>query len=71
MGENEDVHRRDPASLGDETTIYLETDGNAVKSLYAIVEVSNGWRVHRRHCYRTIDEARSAWPGTCAENRIT
>jgi hypothetical protein len=27
-----------PQVLGDETTIYLETNGNAVKSLFAIVE---------------------------------
>ena len=28
--------------LGDETSMYLETDGNAVKSLFASVEISDG-----------------------------
>lgn len=28
--------------LGDVTSIFLETDGNEVKSLFAIVEISDG-----------------------------
>jgi hypothetical protein len=51
-----------PQVLGDETTIYLETDGYAVKSLYAIVEISDGGASIMDNCYRTIGEAQSAWP---------
>jgi hypothetical protein len=55
-----------PQIQGDETTIYLETNGNVVKSLYAIVEISDGGASIVDNCYRTIDEARSAWPQAIA-----
>jgi hypothetical protein len=42
MGETKTYIIEIPQVLGDETTIYLEADGNAVKSLFAIVEVSDG-----------------------------
>ena len=50
-----------PQVLGDETTIYLETNGYAVKSLFAIVEISDGGASIVDNCYRTIGEAQSAW----------
>lgn len=52
--------------LGDETTIYLETDGNAVKSVFAILEISDGGASIVDNCYRTIGEAQSAWPEAIA-----
>lgn len=55
-----------PQVLGDETTIYLETNGYAVKSLYAIVEISDGGASIVDNCYRTIGEAKSAWPDAMA-----
>ena len=54
-----------PQVIGDETTIYLETNGNAVKSLFA-VEISDGGASIVDNCYRTINEARSAWPEAIA-----
>jgi hypothetical protein len=48
---------------GDETTIYLESDRVAQKSLFAIVEISDGGASVVDNCYRTIGEAKSAWPG--------
>jgi len=51
-----------PQVLGDETSIYLETDGNTVESLFAIVEISDGGASIVDNCYRTIGEAQSAWP---------
>ena len=55
-----------PQVMGDETTIYLETDGNAVKSLFAIVEISDGGASVVDNCYRTIGEAQHAWPEAIA-----
>ena len=55
-----------PQVLGDETTIYLETNGHAVKSLYAIVEISDGGASIVDNCYRTIREAQTAWPDAIA-----
>lgn len=55
-----------PQVLGDETTIYLETNGYAVKSLFAIVEVSDGGASIVDNCYRTIGEAQRAWPEAIA-----
>jgi hypothetical protein len=55
-----------PQVLGDETTIYLEADGYAVKSLFAIVEISDGGASIVDNCYRTIVEARVAWPEAIA-----
>jgi hypothetical protein len=55
-----------PQVLGDETTIYLETNGNAVKSLFAIVEISDGGASIVDNCYRTIGEAHGAWPEAIA-----
>jgi len=55
-----------PQVLGDETTIYLETNGYAVKSLFAIVAISDGGASIVDKCYRTIDEAQSAWPEAIA-----
>jgi hypothetical protein len=37
-----------------------------VKSLYAIVEISNGGTSIVDKCYRSINEARSAWPEVIA-----
>jgi hypothetical protein len=50
-----------PQVLGDETTIYLEADGEAVKSLFAVVAVSDGASIVD-NCYRSIGEAQEAWP---------
>lgn len=55
-----------PQVPGDETTIYLEADGRAVKSLFAIVEISHGGASIVDNCYRTINEAQSAWPEAIA-----
>ena len=55
-----------PQVLGNETTIYLETNGYAVKSLFAIVEVSDGGASIVDNCYRTIVEAQVAWPEAIA-----
>ena len=55
-----------PQVLGDETTIYLEADGYAVKSLFAIVEISDGGGSIVDNCYLTIGEAQSAWPEAIA-----
>ena len=55
-----------PQVLGDETTIYLEADGYAVKSLFAIVEISDGGASIVDNCYRTIGEAHRAWPEAIA-----
>ena len=55
-----------PQVMGDETTIYLEAGGDAVKSLYAIVEISDGGASIVDNCYRTIREAQSAWPEAIA-----
>jgi hypothetical protein len=52
--------------LGDETTIYLEADGDAVKSLFAIVEISDSGASVVDNCYRTIGEAQRAWPEAIA-----
>lgn len=52
--------------LSDETTIYLETNGSALKSLYAIVEISDGSASIVDNCYRTIREAQAAWPEAIA-----
>jgi hypothetical protein len=49
-----------PQVLGDETTIYLEANGDAVKSLYAIVEISDGGASIVDSCYRSISESQSA-----------
>lgn len=51
-----------PQVLGDETTIYLEANGSAVESLFAIVEISDGGASIVDNCYRTINEAQNAWP---------
>lgn len=51
-----------PHIQGDETTVYLEANGCAVKSLFAIVEISAGGASIVDNCYRTINEAQSAWP---------
>ena len=51
-----------PQVLRDETTIYLEAKGYAVKSLFAIVAISDGGASIVDNCYSTIDEAQSAWP---------
>ena len=48
--------------LGEETTIYLETDGEAAKSVFAILEITDGGASIVDNCYRTISEAQSAWP---------
>jgi hypothetical protein len=55
-----------PQVMGDETTIYLEAGGDAVKSLYAIVEISDGGASIVDNCYRTISEAQNAWPEAIA-----
>ena len=55
-----------PKVLGDETTIYLETNGYAVKSLYAVVEISDGGASIVDNCYRSISEAQGAWPKAIA-----
>ena len=55
-----------PQVLGEEATIYLETFGNAVKSLFAIVEISDGGASIVDNCYPTIGEAQSAWPEAIA-----
>ena len=47
--------------MGDETTIYLETNADAVISLFAIVEILDGGASIVDNCYHTIGEARSAW----------
>jgi hypothetical protein len=51
---------------GDETTIYLETDGNAGKCLFAVIEISDGGASIVDNCYRTIGEAQRAWPEAIA-----
>ena len=51
---------------GDATTIYLESDGVALKSLFAIVEISDGGASIVDNCYRTIGEAQGAWPEAIA-----
>jgi hypothetical protein len=51
---------------GDETTIYLETNGYPVKSLFAILAISDGGASIVDNCYRRIDEAQSAWPEAIA-----
>jgi len=55
-----------PQVLGDETMIYLETNGNAVKSLFAIVEISDRGASIVDNCCRTIGEAQAAWPEAVA-----
>lgn len=55
-----------PQVNGDETTIYLETNGYPVKSLFVIVAISDGGASVVDNCYRTIDEAQSAWPEAIA-----
>ena len=55
-----------PRVLGEETTIYLEADGYDVKSLFAIVEISDGGASIVDNCYRTIVEAQAAWPEAIA-----
>lgn len=55
-----------PQVLGDKTTIHLETDSNAVKSIFAVVGISNGGASIVDNCYRTIGEAQSAWPEAIA-----
>jgi hypothetical protein len=55
-----------PQVLSDETTICLETNGYAVKSLFAIVEGSDGGASILDNCYRTIGEAQRSWPEAIA-----
>ena len=55
-----------PQVNGDETTIYLAANGYPVKSLFAIVAISDGGASVVDNCYRTIDEAQSAWPEAIA-----
>ena len=55
-----------PLVLGDETSVYLETNGYAMKSLFAIVEVSDGGASIVDNCYRTIGKAQRAWPEAIA-----
>lgn len=56
-----------PEVLSEETTIYLEADARLVKSLFAIVEISDGGVSIVDNCYRTISEAQSASGGNSTE----
>ncbi len=66
MGETRTYIIEIPQVLGDETMIFLEADGDAVKSPFAIVEISDGGASIVDNCYRTVGEAQSAWPEAIA-----
>lgn len=66
MGETKRYILEIPQVLGDETTIYLKTDGNAVKSLFGIVEITDAGASIVDNCYRTIGEPQRAWPEAIA-----
>lgn len=51
-----------PQLLGDDTTIYLEADGDAVKSLFAVLAVSADGASIVDNGYRSIEEAYQSWP---------
>jgi hypothetical protein len=68
MDENKKYILEMPQVLSEETTIYLEADGRPVKSLFAVVEFSDGGASIVDNCYRTISEAQRAWPEAIAPN---
>jgi hypothetical protein len=47
---------------GDETTIFLEADGNPVDSLYAVIGIGDRGAGILDTGYRSIREAQDAWP---------
>lgn len=47
--------------LGDDTTLYLEADGEPIDSLFAIVSIEHGASIVDNG-YRSIEEAKSCWP---------
>ena len=47
---------------GDDTTIYLESEGEPVNHLFAIVSIAERGAGIVDNCYRTIGEAQKAWP---------
>lgn len=48
--------------LGDDTTIYLEDNGEPVESLYAVIGIAERGACVLDTCYRSIAEAKLAWP---------
>jgi hypothetical protein len=47
---------------GDDTTIYLEADGESVDHLFAVIVIAERGACVVDNCYRSIAEAQSAWP---------
>jgi hypothetical protein len=47
---------------GDDTTIYLEADGETVNHLFAIVAIAERGACIVDNCYRSIGEAQKSWP---------
>jgi hypothetical protein len=51
---------------GDESTIYLEADGESVDSLFAVIGIAECGACIVDTCYRSIAEAQVAWPEAIA-----
>lgn len=47
---------------GEDTSIFLESEGEAVKQLFAVVCVSGRGANIVDNCYRSLDEVKAAWP---------
>jgi hypothetical protein len=47
---------------GDDTTIYLKSDGETVDSLYAVIGIAERGACVLDTCYRSVAEAQAAWP---------
>jgi hypothetical protein len=47
---------------GDDTTIYLEADGESVNHLFAVISIAERGACVVDNCYRSIAEAQAAWP---------
>lgn len=50
------------AVAGDDTTIYLVSDGESVEYLFAIVSIAERGACIVDNCYRSVAEAQLAWP---------
>lgn len=47
---------------GDDTIIYLESDGEPVDYLFAIISIAERGACVVDTCYRSVAEAQAAWP---------
>jgi hypothetical protein len=48
--------------FGDDTTIYLESNGEPVESFYAVIGIAERGACVLDTCYRSVAEAQAAWP---------